>query len=162
MSREVAIQKMKEYFQEQRFVEHTLKVLSTAEKIYVGEGLKHDFLWNVVTLGSIFHDIGIPEALKKHGSLEALYQEQEGPAVARKLMEETGVRPDIIERVCYIVGNHHTHKRVDGLDFQIIWESDFIVNIDEKNITLEPDKVEQAVQENMSTKTGLRLIREVL
>jgi hypothetical protein len=162
MYRDAAVNSMKEYFQEKRFIDHTLKVLSTAEKVGLGEGIRDDFLWNVVTLGSVFHDIGIPEALKKHDSMEAPFQEKEGPSVARRLMEEIGVRPDILERVCYIVGNHHTRERVDGVDFQIIWEADFIVNIDEENIVLEPDGVEQSVSENISSGTGLKLVREVL
>jgi hypothetical protein len=162
MYRDAAVNSMKKYFQEKRFIDHTLKVLSTAEKIGLGEGLRDDFLWNVVTLGCVFHDIGIPEALKRHDSMEAPFQEKEGPPVARRLMEKIGVRPDILERVCYIVGNHHTRERVDGGDFQIIWEADFIVNIDEENIILEPDGVEQSVSENISSGTGLKLVREVL
>jgi hypothetical protein len=162
MYRDKAEEKMREYFQDSRFVEHTLKVLSNAEKIYTGEGIRDDYVWNVVTLGSLFHDIGIPEALKKHGSLDAPYQEQEGPSVARVFMEEIGVRPDILERVCYIVGNHHTRERVDGLDFRIIWEADFIVNVDEGNITLDPEEVQQAVEENVASRTGRALINGFL
>jgi len=162
MYREKAIEKMKSYFNEKRFIEHTLKVLGRAERICEGEKIEASFILQVALLGSIFHDIGIPEALKKHNSMDAPYQEQEGPAVARKLMNEVGVRPDILERVCYIVGHHHTADRVDGFDFQVIWEADFIVNIDEKNIVLEPDDVESAVAENLKTETGLALIREVL
>ena len=162
MYREKAIEKMKGYFNDDRFIAHTLKVLGRAEQICEGEKIEAPFILQVATLGSIFHDIGIPEALKKHNSMDAPYQEQEGPSVARRLMDEVGVRPDIAERVCYIVGHHHTADRVDGADFQVIWEADFIVNIDEKNIVLEPDDVESAVAENLKTETGLALIREVL
>ena len=162
MYREKAIEKMKAYFDNQRFIEHTLKVLGRAEQICEGENIEAPFIREVATLGSIFHDIGIPEALKKHNSMDAPYQEREGPAVARKLMNDAGVRPDILERVCYIVGHHHTADKVDGADFQVIWEADFIVNIDEKNIVLEADDVESAVAENLKTKTGRTLIREVL
>jgi HD superfamily phosphodiesterase len=162
MYREKAIEKMKGYFQDDRFIEHTLKVLTRAEQICEGEKIDAPFILHVASLGSIFHDIGIPEALKKHSSMEAPYQEQEGPPVARKLMDEVGIRPDILERVCYIVGHHHTAEKVDGLDFQVIWEADFIVNIDEGNIVLEPGEVEHSVEENLKTATGQVLIREVL
>jgi HD superfamily phosphodiesterase len=162
MYRDDAVERMKGYFDEKRFIEHTLKVLSRAEEIASGEGLGEAFIENVVVLGSVFHDIGIPEALQKHGSMDAAYQEKEGPPVARRIMEEMGVRPDILERVCYIVGNHHTAKRVDGMDFQAIWEADFIVNVDEKNITLDPEKVDIEVKDNIKTKTGRKLVAEVL
>ena len=162
MYRDKAVEKMKGYFQEDRFIEHTLKVLARAEQICTGENTEGAFVRQVAVLGSIFHDIGIPEALEKHSSLEAPYQEKEGPPVARRLMEEIGVRSDIRERVCYIVGNHHTAERVDGLDFQVIWEADFIVNIDEGNMKLQPGEVEKAVEENLKTATGRTLIKEVL
>jgi hypothetical protein len=162
MYREKAVEKMKGCFQEDRFIEHTLKVLARAEQICEGERIDDTFILQVAILGSIFHDIGIPEALKKHSSMEAPYQEQEGPPVARRLMEEMDVRSDILERVCYIVGHHHTAEKVDGLDFQVIWEADFIVNIDEGNIVLEPGEVERSVEENLKTATGQVLIREVL
>ncbi len=29
------------------------------------------------------------------------------------------------DRVCYIVGNRHTKSKINGLDFQIIWEMNF-------------------------------------
>jgi hypothetical protein len=162
MYRDDAVELMRGYFGEERFVEHTNKVLSRAEAIADGEGLGEGFLRDVVVLGSVFHDIGIPEALKRHGSLEAPFQEREGPAVARSIMEEMGVRPDILERVCYIVGSHHTAEGVDGMDFQVIWEADFIVNVDEGNITLEPDRVEIEVERNIKTATGRSLVGEVL
>ena len=162
MYREKAIEKMKGYFQEDRFIEHTLKVLARAKQICEGERIDDAFILQVAILGSIFHDIGIPDAVTKHTSMEAPYQEQEGPPVARRLMGEEGVRPDILERVCYIVGYHHTADKVDGLDFQVIWEADFIVNIDEGNIVLEPGEVERSVDENLKTETARVLIREVL
>jgi hypothetical protein len=162
MYRDKAIEKMKGYFNDKRFIEHTLKVLGRAEQLCDGEHIDDVFIREVATLGSIFHDIGIPEAMKKHNSMDAPFQEKEGPAVARRLMQDMGVRPDILERVCYIVGHHHTADRVDGADFQVIWEADFIVNIDEKNIVIDADKVESAIEENLKSKTGLALIREVL
>ena len=34
-----------------------------------------------------------------------------------------------VERICFIIGHHHTYKAIDGLDFQILVEADFIVNV---------------------------------
>jgi len=150
--RDKALETMRSYFDEQRFIEHTEKVLAAAEDIAAGEGIT-GFLHNVVVLSAVFHDIGIPESLKKYGSLEAQYQEKEGPAVARELMEEFGIRPDIRERVCYIVGNHHTESSIDGIDFRTIWEADFIVNIEEGNIVVEED-FENEFGINIKTATG--------
>ena len=35
----------------------------------------------------------------------------------------------MIRRVEYLVGHHHTYKDIDGLDYQILVEADFLVNI---------------------------------
>jgi len=156
MYKEHALTVMRDYFNEKRFIEHTLKVLSTAEDISAGEGISVGFLKDVIILSAIFHDIGIPESLKKYSSLEAQYQEKEGPPVARELMNGIGVRPDIRERVCYIVGNHHTEDSIDGIDFRIIWEADFIVNIEEKNIIVEPKNFKKEFKINIKTATGKR------
>ena len=53
-------------------------------------------------------------------------------------------------------------EAVDGIDFQILWEADFIVNIEEKNIELNPREIEDALKENIRTRTGGSLVREVL
>jgi hypothetical protein len=152
-----AIKGMKDYFGNERFIDHTLKVLDQAEKIAEGERVRDEFTKSVVTLSSIYHDIGIPESMKKYSSMDAPYQEKEGPPVARELMGKIGVRRDILERVCFIVGAHHTKDKVDGIDFQALWEADFIVNIEEKNLVFAKEEIPAAVEENVATATGKKL-----
>lgn len=116
----------------------------------------------MLTLSTIFHDIGIPGSERKYSSPAAGHQEKEGPPIARKLMAGIDVRPDILERVYYIVGKDHTIEKVDGVDFQIIWEADFLVNIEEKNITLEKSSYQKAIEENFRTETGRKLTATLL
>jgi hypothetical protein len=163
MIKDDAVASMKRYFADNsRYINHTLKVLSYAEQILEEEAVKGDFFKQVTVLSSIYHDIGIPESEKKYSSSEAEYQEKEGPPIARKLMERLGIRADVVERVLYIVGNHHTKERVDGIDFQILWEADFLVNIEEKNFIIDKDFLSETVRENFSTDTGNRLINNIL
>ena len=35
----------------------------------------------------------------------------------------------VIDRVCYLIAHHHTYTNMDGLDYQILVEADFLVNI---------------------------------
>ena len=159
MTREEAIESMERYFGENgRYIEHTHKVLAVAEQILDSEGVNDSFVSDVVVLSTIFHDIGIPEAERKYNSSEAEYQEKEGEPIARELMTALKVRPDILERACYIVRHHHTIDKVDGMDFQVLWEADFIVNIDEKNIVVEKGSEKKAIDDNFITKTGTELI----
>jgi hypothetical protein len=150
---------MERYFGEnKRYIDHTHKVLAVAEQILDAEGVNDSFVSDVVVLSTIFHDIGIPESERKYNSSAAEYQEKEGEPIARELMTALKVRPDILERACYIVRYHHTIDKVDGMDFQVLWEADFIVNIDEKNITVEKGSEKKAIDENFITKTGTKLI----
>ncbi len=36
-----------------------------------------------------------------------------------------------IDRVAYLVGHHHSPAQIDGIDYQILIESDYIVNASE-------------------------------
>jgi hypothetical protein len=121
---------MKRHFgKEEHYVDHALKVTGFAEEIMAGEAIDEPFFANVIRLAGIFHDVGIPVAMIKHGTSAGPLQEREGEPIAHELMAELGVRRDIAERVAYIVGKHHTREAVDGLDFQVIWEADALVNI---------------------------------
>jgi len=128
--REQAIILMKEHFNNgEWYVNHALQVTAFAETIMHNEQMESPFTQQVITLAGIFHDVGIPAAIEKHGSGAGPLQEKEGEPLARALMTALSIRPDILERVCYIVAHHHTLSAVDGPDFQVIWEADALVNI---------------------------------
>ena len=77
---------------------------------------------------AILHDIGAVEAQKKYGSIDGVYQEKEGPEVAKEILKKVGYNKNI-DRICFIIGNHHTPSKIDGLDFQIQWEADLLENL---------------------------------
>ena len=151
---------MKRHFgPEDRYVDHALRVTRFAEKIMAGEGIDDSFDTTVIVLAGILHDVGIPVAMAKYGSGAGPLQEREGEPVARALLSELAIRPDILERVCYIVGKHHTIDAVDGIDFQVIWEADALVNI--PNGWGRKDygcSFTELVDTNFRTKTGRDLI----
>lgn len=109
-------------------VSHTISVMENAENIMAGEGVSASIVEQTL-LAAILHDIGALKAMKIHGSMSGKFQEIEGPAIAREILERAGYPEQIIDRVCYIVGNHHTEQAVDGEDFQILWEADAIENL---------------------------------
>lgn len=157
-----AIELMKEYFNnEERFVNHAMQVTAFAEAIVQGEGIEHSFLQQVVTLAGIFHDVGIPAALAKHGTGAGPFQEREGEPIARELMTKLAIRPDILERVCFIVAHHHTREAVDGPDFQVIWEADALVNIPASWGKRDfGQTLPELIELNFQTKTGKELINK--
>jgi len=153
------IRELKEYFgSDERRINHALKVLAAAEIIMSGEqvcGITHD----VVTVTALLHDVGIKVAELKYNSSAGPYQELEGPPVVRKIMERLGAPQEITERVTYIVGGHHTAHKNDGLDFQIIWESDLLVNIEEEELDRNNEQLRKIINKNFRTPTGLHIAR---
>lgn len=158
-----AIKLMQEYFQDQRFVDHALAVTNFAEKIAAGEKLTGPFMQQVIILAGIFHDVGIPVAIEKHGSGAGPLQEQEGEPIAREVLQQLGVRSDIRERVCYIVRHHHSLEFIDGLDFQILYEADALVNIPNRyqhGQLQELGELEAVIAQTFRTASGQTLIRQ--
>ena len=53
----------------------------------------------------------------------------------------------VTERVAYLIGHHHTYDKIEGMDYQILVEADFLVNINEDGLD--------------SSKQGLDSIRKI-
>lgn len=139
-------------------INHALKVYGFAMTISGNENVSRKE-GNVIGLAAILHDIGIKEAEKKYNSSAGKYQELEGPPIAERLMLDAGVDDSVIERVCFLIGNHHTYNKIDSMDFQILVEADFLVNIEEEGIR--PDSVKSIKDKYFRTETGNRLVETI-
>ena len=123
-----------------RRIQHFLKVYMFAALIGKMEGLPPE-QQEVLEIAAILHDIGIIPAEKMYVFNNGKLQEQEGPAYARALLQEAGgYPPELIDRVCFLIAHHHTYEGVDGPDWQILLEADFLVNSFEKNMPEEAIK----------------------
>ena len=102
MFKEKIIIEMKEVFKEIPFgIEHTLKVLKNAEDIMKGENIGEEEK-EFISIIAILHDIGAVEAQKKYGSIDGVYQEKEGPEVAKEILKKVGYNKNI-DRICFII-----------------------------------------------------------
>lgn len=137
-------------------INHALKVYAFALVIGSVE-LPDRGMQETVSCTALLHDIGIPEAERKYGSPAGRYQQVEGPPIARKILEAAGVNPAVIERVCFITAHHHTYPAIDGVDFQVLVEADFLVNIFEEESGRET--IESVHDHIFKTGTGRRLLR---
>lgn len=115
----------REFAGDQPRITHALLVLERAEEIMRAEGGDP----RVVVAAALLHDIGMRAAERKHGSTEAQYQELEGPPIARRIMKELGLDVTTVEHVCRIVGSRHSGGEVDTVEFRIIWDADWLVNL---------------------------------
>ena len=132
-------------------VEHLLKVYGYAKAIGELEGLD-DQTQQTLEIAAVVHDIGIPLAMEKYGDDSGPYQEELGPDAARAMLEKLGCDAERIKRVCYLVGHHHTYTGVDGIDYQILLEADFLVNASHKKLA--PKALLAAREGFFRTKTG--------
>lgn len=139
-----------------RRIQHFLKVYQFAALIGKLEGLSPE-QQEILEIAAILHDIGIIPSEKKYGISNGKLQEQEGPAYARELLNRIGdYGQEFIDRVCFLIAHHHTYEGVDGLDWQILLEADFLVNSFEKNMTEEAIKKFRASV--FRTKSGIALL----
>ena len=105
----VAIE-MKRYFKKDfRRIGHASRVARYAERIGKNEANN----MAVVLTAAYLHDIGIKEAERKHKSTAARFQEEEGPPIAKEILEKLGANESLIREVIDIVGHHH-HPRSDN------------------------------------------------
>lgn len=150
---------MIQYYQgDARRIQHFVKVYEFAKLIGEEQGLDKKTQY-ILETAAIVHDIGIKMAEEKYGRCNGKLQEQEGPAEAEKLLESLGYERDIIHRVSYLVGHHHTYHDVDGLDYRILLEADFLVNLYEDG--LDKKGVQNAYDRVFRTDAGRRICRDM-
>ncbi|MBQ8861576.1 MAG: HD domain-containing protein [Clostridia bacterium] len=122
---------MAKYYEEQpERIQHYIKVFTYAKMIGEEENLPAQ-KQHILETAAIVHDIGIKASEAKYGDLIGKHQEELGPAIAEEMLTKLGYNSEVIERVCYLVGHHHTYDKIDDIDYQILVEADFLVNIHE-------------------------------
>ena len=77
----------------------------------------------------------------------------------RKPGKHENLTEDQIERIAFLVGDHHTLTGIDGLDYQILIEADYIVNAAENGYSKE--NVSNFIEKVMKTEAGTRITAEV-
>ena len=139
-------------------IQHFLKVYEFARLIGTGEEVS-ERLMHILSIAAITHDIGIKASEEKYGDCTGEHQEQEGPDVARPMLEALGYEEAIIDRVCYLIGHHHTYHDIDGMDYQILIEADFLVNMSENHMGIEACR--SIYERIFRTTTGKRICRRM-
>ena len=138
-----------------RRVQHFLKVHAFAKIIAEQEGLD-ERTQDTLEIAAVLHDIGIKPSVKKYGSSAGNYQEIEGPPVARFFLKKYNVSDEIMERVSFLIANHHTYGSIQAVDYQVLIEADFLVNIYEDS--MKPSQIESIRDRLFKTKTGVHLL----
>lgn len=139
-------------------IQHFCKVHSYAKLIGEMENVDKDTLF-ILEAAALTHDIGIHLCEEKYGNCDGKLQEKEGPDIAKKMLADLGVEDAVSDRVQYLIAHHHTYTNIDCIDYQILVEADFLVNMYEDSLPI--DAIETAYNKIFRTESGKRICKEM-
>ncbi len=149
---------MEEYFgADRRRIDHALRVTAFARRLLERESGDRE----LVLATALLHDIGIPEAERKHGSAAGNLQEIEGPPVAREILSHLGYGEAFIAEACAIIAAHHSPGEVETANFRVIWDADWLVNLGDEYDVGDPARVRGLIGKIFMTATGREVAAEV-
>ena len=130
---------------------HLLKVWAYAKTIGELEGLDEK-TQQILEIASLTHDIACPLCREKYGRAATPLQEKEGAPLVRALLEDFPLDAKIVDRVAFLVAHHHTLNMIDGADYQILIEADYLVNADESQYS--PESMLAFHSQHFKTQSG--------
>ena len=129
------VKKMVEYSKgDLHDINHFMKVYAYAKTIAEGENLSPE-QQKLVEVTAVVHDIACPLCRVKYGNANGKHQEEESAALIEEFFAGSDLPREFVDRVSYIVSHHHTITGIDGIDYQIMIEADYLVNADESNFS---------------------------
>ncbi len=153
-----AIEKMIDFYNGNLHdINHFLKVWAFAKNIGEQEGLDAH-TQETLELAAVVHDISCPLCREKYGDTNGKHQEMESPPLVEAFFAGEDCNADV-ERISWLVSHHHTYTDIDGMDFRILLEADFLVNADE--IGYAKSAIENAKNQFFRTDAGLRLLGKI-
>ncbi len=131
------IAEMRDLFGDDRKrISHALKILGFAEEI-----LKHETADPLtVRAAAILHDTE-----RKHNSS------------AEKIMKKLKIHNEVIEHVCKIIGSQHSANDIDTIEFCIIWDANWIVNISDEYPDFKESKILDLIEHTFKTEYGKKM-----
>ena len=139
-------------------IDHLIRVWTYARTIGELEGLDLETQFTL-EVAAITHDIACPLCREKYGNTNGKYQEEEGSRLVRDFLADSGLTEEQIDRVAFLVGHHHTFIGIDGIDYQILVEADYIANATENGYSQQ--NVENFMQKVMKTESGKRILKSI-
>lgn len=136
-------------------VNHFLKVYAYARTIGGLSGLDAE-TQRILEIASVVHDIACPLCREKYGRADGYLQEKESEELLRRFLSRYGLPDSVLERVIFLVCHHHTVAGVDGMDWRILLEADFLVNAEENRMS--QAQMDSAKEAFFRTDAGIELL----
>jgi hypothetical protein len=84
----------------------------------------------------------------------------EGPPIAKTILERQGVPADIVEHVCRIIASHHSAKDIDTVEFNIVWDADWLVNLSSDFADASRERLRDIIDKTFKTRKGREIAVE--
>ena len=139
-------------------IDHFIRVWTYAKTIGELENLDSETQF-IVEAAAITHDIACPLCRRKYGNTNGKLQEEEGAPMVKEFLADSGMTCEMTERIAFLVGHHHTLRGIDGLDYQILVEADYIANATENGY--DHQNIENFMQKIMKTESGKQILKDV-
>ena len=139
-------------------IDHFIRVWTYARTIGELENLDRETQF-LLEVAAITHDIACPLCRVKYGNTNGKYQEEEGVPMVKEFLSDIGIAEEVIDRVAFLVGHHHTFSGIDGIDYQILIEADYIANATENGYGQE--NIVNYMQRIMKTEGGKQILKAI-
>ena len=154
-----AIEKMIAFYQGNLHdINHFLKVWAFARTIGEQEGLD-DQTQLTLELAAVVHDIACPLCREKYGNTSGKHQEEESALLVAEFFKDVPAGELDVERITWLVTHHHTYTNVEGMDYQILLEADFLVNAGESEYSKQA--IENFCRKVFRTEAGTHLLKSM-
>ena len=80
--------------------------------------------------------------------------------MVKDFLTDSGMSEEQINRIAFLVGHHHTFTDIDGIDYQILVEADYIANATENGYSQQ--NIENFIQKIMKTESGKRILKKII
>ena len=107
----------------------------------------------------IQHFCKVHSYAKQYGNCSGKLQEKEGPKLAENLLAKLGFNIETSQRVQYLIAHHHTYDNINSIDWQILVEADFLVNMFEES--LPKSAVQNAYNKIFKTASGKEICKKM-
>lgn len=118
----------------------------------------------VIMAAAYLHDIGYPEAMRKHGVADKQHLETEGAAVAREIMEKIGAKEEMIEEICDIISRHYHSGDDETLNYKVVWDARRIAQLEEetRDSRMGTDQIKETIEAQLFTESAKQRAAERL
>lgn len=110
-------------------------------------------------MAAVVHDIACPLCREKYGNTSGKHQEEESAPLVAGFFKDVPAGELDVERITWLVTHHHTYTNVEGMDYQILLEADFLVNAGESEYSKQA--IENFCRKVFRTEAGTHLLKSM-